>query len=159
MQWIFNLPKELAVITVGMLPVFELRGAIPLGFYLNMPVAKVFFLALLGNLIPVIPLYFLLLPVYKRLSRIPALKAFFERLFEHARKRSFIIQRYEALGLMLFVAIPLPVTGAWTGTIAASLLKIKFKYTLLAVTLGITIAGVIVTVLSGLGKLCWSAMG
>ncbi|MBU0549261.1 MAG: small multi-drug export protein [Candidatus Omnitrophica bacterium] len=155
MEWILSLPKELAVIITAALPVFELRGAIPLGFYLKMPIAKIFILALIGNLIPVIPLYFLLRPVSNLLSRKTLFRAFFERLFSYTKKKAEIIQRYEALGLMLFVAIPLPVTGAWTGTIAAVLFKIKFKYTLLAVILGVIIAAIIVTALCIIGKISW----
>ena len=138
-----------------MLPVFELRGAIPLGFYLGMSLTKTFILAAIGNLIPVIPLYFLLQPISTGLSRIPLFKVFFNWLFNHTKKRAEIVQRYEALGLMLFVAIPLPITGAWTGTIAAALFKIRFKYTILAVIAGVIIAGIIVTILCLLGKLGW----
>ena len=155
MEWIFKLPKELSVIIVGLLPVFELRGAIPLGFYFGMPVTKIFILALIGNLIPVIPLYFLLQPMSNVLSGIPLFKTLFNWLFNHAKKRAEIVQRYEALGLMLFVAIPLPITGAWTGTIAAALFKIRFKYTFIAVIFGVIIAGIIVTILCLLGKLGW----
>lgn len=156
MEWIFRLPEELSVFIVGMLPVFELRGAIPLGFYLQMPLTKIFIIAVLGNLIPVIPLYFLLLPVSNGLSRIAFFKVFFNWLFNHTKKRAEIIQRYEALGLMLFVAIPLPITGAWTGTIAAVLFRIRFKYTILAVICGVIIAGIIVTILCFLGRLSWT---
>jgi len=156
MEWIFKLPKELSVIVVAMLPIFELRGAIPLGFYLKIPLLKTFILATVGNIIPVIPLYFLLLPISNALSRTPLFKAFFDWLYSHTKKRADIVQRYEALGLMLFVAIPLPITGAWTGTIAAAIFKIKFKYTILAITFGIIIAGFIVTTLCLLGKLGWN---
>ncbi|KPK43028.1 MAG: hypothetical protein AMJ78_00230 [Omnitrophica WOR_2 bacterium SM23_29] len=155
MEWIFKLPEELSVIIVGVLPIFELRGAIPLGFYLEMPLTKLFILAVIGNLIPVIPLYFLLQPISNVLSRLPIFRVFFNWLFDHTKRRAEIVQRYEALGLMLFVAIPLPVTGAWTGTIAASLFKIRFKYTILAVIAGVIIAGIVVTILCLLGKLGW----
>ena len=158
MEWIFKLPNELSVIIVGALPIFELRGAIPLGFYLGMPVIKTFILALIGNLIPVIPLYFLLQPVSRLLSRIPLFKTFFTWLFNHSKRRAEIVQRYEAIGLVLFVAIPLPVTGAWTGTIAASLFKVRFKYALPAVICGVIIAGVIVTILCLLGKFGWESI-
>ncbi len=143
------------MIIVAMLPIFELRGAIPLGFYLGMPLAKIFILAILGNLIPVIPLYFLLQPVTTSLSRLSLFRVFFNWLFSHTKKRAEIVQRYEAIGLMLFVAIPLPITGAWTGTIAAVLFKIRFKYTILAITSGIIISGIIVSILCLLGKLSW----
>lgn len=158
MEWIFKLPKELSVIIVAMLPVFELRGAIPLGFYLGMPVPKTFILALIGNLIPVIPLYFLLQPASRWLSHIPLFRSFFSWLFNHSKKRAEVVQRYETLGLILFVAIPLPVTGAWTGTIAASLFKVKFKYAFPAVICGVIIAGIIVTTLCLLGKLGWETV-
>ena len=138
-----------------MLPVFELRGAIPFGFYQNMPISRIFMLAVLGNLIPVIPIYFLLQPIAAKLTNIPIFRRFFTWLFNHTKKKAEIVQRYEALGLMLFVAIPLPVTGAWTGTIAAALFKVKFKYTMLAVTCGVLIAGCIVTTLCLLGKMSW----
>jgi len=156
MEWIFKLPKELSVFAVAMLPIFELRGAIPLGFYLEIPLVKTFILAAVGNFVPVIPLYFLLLPISNALSRTPLFKAFFDWLYSHTKKRADIVQRYEALGLMLFVAIPLPITGAWTGTVAATIFKIKFKYTILAIAFGIIIAGVIVTTLCLLGKLGWN---
>ena len=121
-----------------------------------MPLAKLFIISILGNLIPVIPLYFLLLPISNKLSGIPFFKVFFDWLFTHTKKRAEIIQRYEALGLMLFVAIPLPITGAWTGTIAAALFRIKFKYAIIAITCGVIIAGIIVTTLCFLGKLSWA---
>jgi len=155
MEWIFKLPKEYAVILVGMLPIFELRGAIPLGFYLNLPIFKTFILAILGNLIPVIPILFLLKPVSDNLQRFFLFKKFFNWLFEHTQKKSEIIQKYEALGLAIFVAIPLPMTGAWTGAVAASLFKIKFRYAFWAITIGVLIAAVLVTLLCILGKLSW----
>jgi uncharacterized membrane protein len=123
-----------------------------------MPLIKIFTLAILGNLIPVIPLYLLLQPVSKRLSHIPLFRAFFNWLFSHTKRRAEIIQRYEALGLMLFVAIPLPITGAWTGTIAAALFKVRFKYAMLAIISGVIIAGIIVTTLCLLGKLSWGML-
>jgi len=155
MEWIFKLPKEYAVIMVGMLPIFELRGAIPLGFYLNLPIFKTFILAVIGNLIPVIPILFLLKPLSETLRRFFLFKKFFNWLFEHTQKKSEIIQKYEALGLAIFVAIPLPMTGAWTGAVAASLFKIKFKYAFWAITIGVLIAGILVTLLCILGKLSW----
>ena len=155
MEWILSLPKELSVVVVSTLPIFELRGAIPLGYYFAMPPGKIFLLAVLGNLIPVIPLYFLLQPISIRLSRLPVFRTFFNWLFNHTKKRAEIVQKYEALGLMLFVAIPLPITGAWTGTVAASLFRIKFKYTFLAVFFGVIIAGIIVTILCQLCRLGW----
>ena len=158
MDWIFELPQEIAVVTVSMLPVSELRGAIPLGFYFGMPAAKTFVLAVLGNIIPVIPILFLLQPVTERLRRFRIWKRFFDYVFERTRKNSELIQKYEALGLILFVAIPLPITGAWSGCIAASLFKIRFRYAFMAILMGVLTAGFIVTTLCILGKLTWSVI-
>jgi uncharacterized membrane protein len=74
-----------------------------------------------------------------------------EWVFARTRKRSSLIQRYEKIGLALFVAIPLPFTGAWTGAIAAFLLGLPFRYSMLSIVCGVLIAGAIVTALSLLG--------
>jgi uncharacterized membrane protein len=159
MRWLLSLPKEISVILMASLPVFELRGAIPLGFYLNIPCLKTFILAISGNMLPVIPLLVFLKPVSEKLRRIPLCKRFFDWLFERTKQRTQIVQRYEALGLALFVSIPLPITGAWTGAVAASLFKIRFRYALLAIFSGVLMAGVIVSILCSLGKLTWHMIG
>jgi len=156
MEWLFKLPKEIAVIFVGMLPIFELRGAIPLGFYFGFPIVKNFALSVFGNMLPIIPLMFLLNPISERLRRFPLWKKFFDWLFERTKKKADVIQKYEALGLAIFVAIPLPMTGAWSGAIAASLFKIRFRYAFPAIFLGVIGAALIVTMLCILGKLTWN---
>lgn len=155
MDWIFRLPKEVQVLLLGILPIFELRGAIPLGFYLGLPLKKIFILAIIGNMLPIIPLLLLLKPISERLRNFPLWKIFFDWLFERTKRKAQIIQRYEALGLAIFVAIPLPMTGAWTGAIAASLFKIRFRYAFLAISVGVILAGIIVTLLCIFGKLSW----
>lgn len=145
-------PKAWLTVIVAALPVSELRGAIPLGIAMNQPVAQTFILAVIGNLIPVIPLLYLLEPVSSVLRRFRLWRGFFEWLFERTRKKAALVQKYEALGLMLFVAVPLPITGAWTGCVAASLFKIKLRYALPALVLGVLIAGCIVTCLTLAGK-------
>ena len=85
------------------------------------------------------------------LRHIPLWSRFFDWLFERTKKKAELVQRYEALGLILLVAIPLPATGAWTGCIAASLFKIKFKYAFPAILIGVLIAGIIVTFLTLMG--------
>lgn len=143
---------------VGALPISELRGAIPLGLYYGMPLGKVFCLAVLGNLIPVIPVFFLLEPISQRLRKFKIWARFFDWFFERTKKKAELIQKYEALGLMMFVAIPLPVTGAWTGLAAATLFKIRFKYAFIAIFAGVVIAGIIVSILSTLGIMGWEVI-
>ena len=147
-----NLPKELTVFILGMMPVSELRGAIPFGVATGVPVNKVLLLAIVGNIVPVIPLLFLLEPLSNYLRRFPPFKVFFDWLFERTRRRAAVVEKYKALGLVMFVAIPLPITGAWTGCLAATLFKIRLRYALLAITTGVLIAAVIVTTITFAGK-------
>jgi len=157
-QWLQTLPKELTVIIAASLPVLELRGAIPWGLYLGLPFGKVIFLSIIGNIIPVVPLLVFLMPISERLRHLPGFRQFFNWLFERTKRKGEIIQRYEALGLMIFVSIPLPVTGAWTGAVAAALFKIRFRYAFLAISCGILLASLIVSVLCSLGILTWNAI-
>jgi len=144
--------RELVVIIISALPVLELRGALPVAINLfHFPWHYAFFLAVIGNLLPVPFLLLLLDSLSKALSRVKLFESMFNKLFEHARRRGKIIERYERIGLTLFVAIPLPITGAWTGSIAAVLVGLKFKYAFLSILLGILIAGGIVTTLCLLG--------
>ena len=135
-----------------MLPVAELRGALPVAinvfhmpWYFALPIAYV------GNLVPV-PLIFLLLERLRRLSaRMGIIGELVDKFFSLTSRRAQLIEKYGPIGLVLFVAIPLPVTGAWTGTLAAFLLGMRFRDAVLPICLGVLIAGVIVTVLSILG--------
>jgi len=151
-------PKEYIVILVGALPISELRGAIPLALSFGMPMGKAFWLSVIGNSIPVMPALFLLEPVSSRLRRFKIWARFFEWVFERTKKKADTIQKYEALGLAIFVAIPLPMTGAYSGVIAASLFKIKFRYAFIAIIGGVFGAGLIVLSLCGLGIISWKAV-
>jgi len=151
---LFNVLK---VLGIAASPISELRGAIPvaiIGFHF--PWYYAFLLAIIGNLLPV-PFILLFLDTLSRLlSKIGIFKRMLQWLFEHTRRRGKIIQRYERIGLILFVAIPLPVTGAWTGSLAAVLFGLKFKHAFLSIFAGIVIAGIIVTCATLLG---WTIFG
>lgn len=143
-----DLPPELAVFLIGTLPIFELRGAIPVAVgYYGMTPAKAYLLSVVGNLVPVVPLLLFLEPVSDWLrNRFGFFETFFTWLFERThRKHSERYDKYGALALIPFVAIPLPVTGAWTGCAAAFVFGIKFRYSLPAITFGVLFAGVVVT--------------
>jgi uncharacterized membrane protein len=143
---------------MGMLPISEVRGAIPFGLYLGMSFKQAFWLAVLGNISFVAPALFLFEPVSRRLRKLRLWSRFFDWVFERTRKNSDTIQKYEALGLAIFVAIPLPMTGAWSGVVAASLFKIRFRYAFSAIILGVMGAGLIVLALCALGMLSWKAI-
>lgn len=141
--------KELVVFIISMLPIFELRGALPVAIdVFHLPWYYAFMLAVAGNLVPV-PFILLFLDAFSRLLQ---KVGFFERKFrwfsERVRKRGRIVQRYERIGLALFVAIPLPLTGAWTGSFIAVLFGLKFKHAFLSIFIGVIIAGAIVTCVS-----------
>lgn len=147
----YGVPAEVVVLIISMMPIFELRGGIPLGAFLELVWWKTYLMAVLGNLIPVVPLLLFLNPVSKWLKRhISLADRFFEWLFARTRRRTEARMRKYGifLGLMLFVAIPLPVTGAWTGCAAAFLFGVKFRYSLPAVMAGVLIASIIVSILT-----------
>lgn len=158
LHWLKELPKEYIVMIVGALPISELRGAIPLALSFGMPLAKAFWLALLGNCIFVAPALVLFEPVTGTLRKFKLWSRFFDWVFERTKKNSDAIQKYEALGLAIFVAIPLPMTGAWSGVIAASLFKIRFRYAFISIIAGVICAGLIVAALCALGLFGWKTM-
>ena len=157
-NWLKDFPKEFIVMMVGALPVSELRGAIPLGLFYGMSLPKAFWLSVLGNISFIAPALFLFEPVSLRLRKFKIWSRFFDWVFERTKKNADSIQKYEALGLMIFVAVPLPMTGAWSGVIAASLFKIKMRYAFIAIVAGVVIAGLIVSALCALGMISWNAV-
>lgn len=149
----FGLPPEILVLTIATLPIFELRGAIPVGInYLGLSWIKVFPIAIIGNMIPV---PFLLL-IFKQLVNLGEKIPLIKKLLIRTERRGTVIDRYKMLGLIIFVGIPLPVTGAWTGALAAKIFDIPFYKSMIGIFLGVLIAGVIVTTLSLLGL--WGAV-
>lgn len=140
-------PHELATLVLAMMPISELRGAIPYAVsFGEMAWEKAYVIAVVGNFLPVIPILYLIGPVSEFLRRhVKFFDRFFDRLFARTRRKGKLIERFEVLGLILFVAIPLPVTGAWTGTLAAWLFGVRKSVALPAILGGIMIAGVVVT--------------
>ncbi|KAA0003164.1 MAG: ligand-binding protein SH3 [Thermoplasmata archaeon] len=140
------MPEWMQVFIVSMVPIAELRGAIPIGLLNSMHWWEVYIIAVIGNILPVPFILKLLPPVEKFLRKWKKWDAFFSWLFEHTRKRTEErIKKWESIGLILFVATPLPITGAWTGSLAAYLFNLDFKRSIICITIGV-IAGVIVTI-------------
>ena len=139
-----RLPPEWGVFFLSMLPIFELRGGIPVGVHMfHLPLWKAFIFSYMGNLLPVIPILYILKPLSK-------LK-FVKRYLEKTEKRGELVKKYEALGLTMFVAIPLPVTGAWTGSLLAFIFNIPIFKAFLFIAIGVFTAGVIVSTLTIMG--------
>ena len=132
-----------------MVPVFELRGAIPVGVAAGLPFWIVFITAILGNLLPV---PFLILFTRRVFEWLRKKSAFLERLVSRlemkASAKEDLLKKYELLGLCILVAIPLPGTGAWTGSLVAAVFDIRLKHAFPAIALGVLIAAVIVSVVT-----------
>ena len=142
-----GLPRELVIVAISTLPIFKLRGALPIAINVfNLPWQQALLLAIIGNLIPVPLLLLFFGTISRRLSKIGILKRGFNWLSEVTRRRGQLVERYKKLGLVLLVAIPLPVTGAWTGSLVATISDIDFKHAMLCILTGVCIAGGIVTV-------------
>jgi len=138
-------------------PISELRGAIPLAILdLDISWHIAFLVAFAGNLLPVPFLLLFLGPGSRLLSKIRVFEIIINWIFKLSRRRGGIVERYGLIGLVLFVAIPLPITGAWTGSIVAFLLGLSFWRAFPCIVLGVIIAGVIVTTLTVIGW--WGAL-
>jgi len=136
----------LRVAFLSALPLSELRGGIPLGLAVyKLPVFPTYVFAVLGNIVPVVFLLLGLKPFSDYLSRWPWLDKFFQGLFRRTRRYEGKYEKYGALFLLFFVAIPLPFTGAWTGSVAAFVFGIRFWYAFPAIVGGIMLAGLVVT--------------
>jgi uncharacterized membrane protein len=148
----WGIPQEAIVLIISALPVVELRLALPIAINVfHMAWYKAYCLAVIGNMLPVPILLLFLDSLAKVVTRAEMGRRVVDWVFERTRRHGKTIERYEKIGLMLFVAIPLPVTGAWTGSIAAFLLGLKFRYAFLSILVGVIIAGAIVTSLCLLG--------
>jgi len=146
-----GIPPTLTIFIFAMTPIFELRGSIPVAkFVFNLPFLKTYLFSVAGNIIPAIPILLFLEPVSNFLRNQSSIAdRFFYWLFARTRYRTEEkIEKYGALGLILFVAIPLPVTGAWTGCIAGFIFGIRFRYAFPAIIAGVLIAGIVVSIVT-----------
>lgn len=148
----WGISQEAIIVIISALPVVELRLALPIAINVfDMPWYKAYCLAVIGNMLPVPILLLFLDSLARVVSRTETGRKAVDWVFERTRRQGKKIERYEKIGLTLFVAIPLPVTGAWTGSIAAFLLGLKLRYAFLSILVGVIIAGAIVTSLCLLG--------
>lgn len=142
---------ELIVILFSALPVVELRGGIPLGISMGFTPLESFLLSVIGNLIPIPFLLKLYRPIIRYVARTKLLVKPASWVVKKVDSSTSRVIKYEMLGLFLLVAIPLPTTGAWTGSAVAAFLKIDFKKAWIIISLGVVVAGLIVFLLSYLG--------
>ncbi|MCH5352569.1 MAG: small multi-drug export protein [Acutalibacter sp.] len=142
-----TIPAELTVFLLSLLPIIELRGGILAAKLLDLGLLRAFFICLVGTLLPT-PFILLFINKIFDWMRNTRFVKLVDRLEAKGRSKFDKINRYKTVGLMIFVAIPLPGTGAWTGSLAAALMKMDFKSAMLSVALGTLIADIIMCILS-----------
>ena len=162
-EFLLNLTHSnlLSVLLISAFPLIELKGAIPIGAKLGVSLWQTAGLAYLGSTLVCIPVFFLLIPIFNLLKKIPFIKRFIEKvesvLYGKAKKIALkakgvddekYARRLMARALLIFVAVPLPVTGVWTGTAIAVFLGFKFKEAVFSLAAGNLIAGAIITLLT-----------
>ena len=147
--------KYIYIILISMIPLIELRGAIPVAMAKGLPLIPSYIICIVANMIPVPIIFFFARKVLEWGCDKPLIGKFFTWCLKKGKKGGKKLEEKAGKGLyialMLFVGIPLPGTGAWTGTLAASLLDLNFKKSILAVMLGVIIAGIIMLLISLLG--------
>ncbi|MBU3107845.1 COG2426 family protein [Clostridium gasigenes] len=151
-NWFTNnlsfMPKELVVLIISMVPILELRGGIIASSLLGINMFNAIWLCMLGNIIPIPFILLFITPIFTWMKKTKLLSGIVKKLEKKSMSKSEKIQKYEFWGLALFVGIPLPGTGAWTGALIASILGIKVKKASGSILTGIIIATIIMTIIS-----------
>ena len=144
--WGTYIGNIIMTIFISMVPIIELRGAIPIGVANGLSVGTALFAAIIGNLIPVPIIILFVRKVFAFIrTKSEKLDHLVCRFEEKAKKQSGMVEKYEWFGLVLLVAIPLPGTGAWTGALVAAMLDMRMKRAFPAIMIGVIIAGIVVS--------------
>ena len=142
------MPKELIIFIISMVPILELRGGLIAAALLKISMFKAIGVCILGNIIPITFILLFITPIFEWMKKTKLFRPLVEKIENKSMSKSAKIQKYELLGLLLFVGIPLPGTGAWTGALIASLLGIKIKKAVPAILVGLVLATIIMCTLS-----------
>ena len=151
MQWLTQNPAGEFCFTmlVSMVPVVELRGGIPFGVARGLPVWAAYLAAIIGNILPVPFILVYIRRIFQWMRRrLPRLNRLVDKLEKKAHLKGQKVTKYKYLGLMLFVAIPLPGTGAWTGALAAAFLDMPLRKAIPSIFTGVLVAGIAISILT-----------
>lgn len=143
-----KIPEELVAFVISLCPVLECRGGMIAARLMEIPFIKAFLICYLGNMIPIPFIILFIRKIFDFLRRFKFFSKIVEKLEAKTEKNKEKVLKYEAWGLLLFVAIPLPGTGGWTGALMAALLDIRMKKSLPIIALGVLIAGFIMSALT-----------
>ncbi len=143
-----GLNRDMVAFIISMLPLLELRGGLIAASVLKIPYLKALLICVLGNILPIPLILFFITDIFDTLKKTKLFKPMVQKLESKALSKKGNIEKYEFLGLLLFVGIPLPGTGAWTGSLIAALLGIRLKKSIPAILLGICLAAAIMSLVS-----------
>ncbi len=148
------IPVAFRILILAAIPIIEQKAAIPIGVIAGLPVWEVYILTLIGAIIPSPFIVWFIEHIFKFLRRYPIMDKIITKIEDKTQGKSESIQKYKLLGLIMFVAIPLPGTGVWTGSLAAVLLGLEKKSAVMAVFIGAAICGLLILAFtSGVGLL------
>ena len=140
--------KELIIFIISLMPILELRGGLIAATLLGLNGVSSFIICFIGNIIPIPFILWLITPIFDKMKKTKMFSRFVNKLEKKAMSKKEQIEKLQYLGLMLFVGIPLPGTGAWTGCLIAALLNMDKKKALLSAIIGVVMAGIIMMFLS-----------
>ena len=143
-----HISREMVIFIISMIQILELRGGLLAASLLKVSAAKAIPICIIGNIIPIPFILLFIRQIFKLMKKTKIFRGLIERLEKRAMGKSEQIKRYEFLGLLLFVGVPLPGTGAWTGSLIASLLEVDIKKSSVAIFCGLIMATVIMYVVS-----------
>jgi uncharacterized membrane protein len=143
-----GISKEIVIFLISLMPVFELRGCLRAASFLDVDFVNAFFICLLGNIIPIPFILIFIRKIFQFLRDKRGFKKIIEKLEVRSMRKSDKVKRWRDWGLLLFVAIPLPGTGGWTGALIAALLDMRIRKSLPIISLGVLLAGIIMSVLT-----------
>lgn len=140
-----KIPNELIVFIVSLFPVLELRGGMIVAKLLDVPFLSAFVISFIGNMVPIPFILLFIKKIFAWLRRFPRWSKIIDKLETRSMNKSDKIEKYKEWGLLIFVAIPLPGTGGWTGALIAALLDLRIKKSLPIIALGVFLAGMIMS--------------
>lgn len=143
-----KISPELIAFIVSMLPILELRGGLIAAKLMEIDFFKAFAICYIGNMLPVPFILLFIRKIFNLLKRIPSVERMIDKLEARSLRKADKVEKYRLWGLLIFVGIPLPGTGAWTGALIADLFDIRIKNSLPVIAVGVLLAGLIISALS-----------
>ena len=143
-----GLNKNIIIFLISLMPILELRGGLIAASLLKLKLFPSFIICFIGNIIPIPFIIYFITPLFNKLKKTKFLNKFVTKLENKANNKKASIEKSEFIGLLLFVGIPLPGTGAWTGSLIAAMINMDKKKAIIASILGVTLAGIIMSIFS-----------